>query len=111
MNQQADVIIIGGGIHGASLAYHLTRMGVRPFILERHFTASGATGRSSGLVRMHYDLEPESRLAWASFAYFRNWADVVGGDCGFTRTGFLQFVEPAYSDQLRANVADRKSVV
>ncbi|MCB8985395.1 MAG: FAD-binding oxidoreductase [Ardenticatenaceae bacterium] len=110
MNQQADVIIIGGGIHGASLAYHLTRMGVRPFILERHFTASGATGRSSGLVRMHYDLEPESRLAWASFAYFRNWADVVGGDCGFTRTGFLQFVEPAYSDQLRANVAMHQQI-
>lgn len=56
MNQQADVIIIGGGIHGASLAFHLTRLGVRPLILERNFTASGATGRSSGLVRMHYDL-------------------------------------------------------
>lgn len=110
MNQQADVIIIGGGIHGASLAFHLTRMGVRPLILERNFTASGATGRSSGLVRMHYDLEPESRLAWASFAYFRNWADMVGGECGFTRTGFLQIVSPAYSDQLRANVVMHQQI-
>jgi sarcosine oxidase, subunit beta len=80
-------------------------MGLRPLILERFFTASGATGRSSGLVRMHYDLEPESRLAWASFAYFRDWAERVGGDCGFTRTGFVQIVAPAYSEQLRANVA------
>lgn len=110
MNQQAEVIIIGGGIHGASLAFHLTRLGARPLILERNFTASGATGRSSGLVRMHYDLEPESRLAWASFAYFRNWAEMVGGDCGFTRTGFLQIVEPAYSDQLRANVAMHQQI-
>lgn len=110
MDQRADVIIIGGGIHGASLAFHLTRKGIRPFILERNFTASGATGRSSGLVRMHYDLEPESRLAWASFAYFRNWAEMVGGDCGFTRTGFLQIVEPAYSDQLRANVAMHQQI-
>jgi len=110
MEQHADVIIVGGGIHGASLAYHLTRMGVRPFILERHFTASGATGRSSGLVRMHYDLEPESRLAWASYAYFRNWAEVVGGDCGFTRTGFLQIVAPDYSDQLRANVVMHQQI-
>jgi len=85
-------------------------MGIRPFILERHFTASGATGRSSGLVRMHYDLEPESRLAWASYAYFRNWAEVVGGDCGFTRTGFLQIVAPDYSDQLRANVVMHQQI-
>lgn len=105
MDQHADAIIIGGGIHGASLAFHLTRLGLRPLILERFFTASGATGRSSGLVRMHYDLEPESRLAWASFAYFRDWAERVGGDCGFTRTGFVQIVAPAYSEQLRANVA------
>lgn len=105
MEQNADAIIIGGGIHGASLAFHLTQMGLRPLILERFFTASGATGRSSGLVRMHYDLEPESRLAWASFAYFREWAERVGGDCGFTRTGFVQIVALAYSEQLRANVA------
>jgi sarcosine oxidase subunit beta len=105
MNQQADVIIIGGGIHGASLAFHLTRLGLKPLVLERNFIASGATGRSSGLVRMHYDLEPESRLAWASFAYFRNWAEMVGGECGFTRTGFVQIVAREYSDQLRANVA------
>lgn len=105
MDQHADAIVIGGGIHGASLAFHLTQMGLRPLILERFFTASGATGRSSGLVRMHYDLEPESRLAWASFAYFRDWAERVGGDCGFTRTGFVQIVAPAYSEQLRANVA------
>lgn len=104
MEQQADVIIIGGGIHGASLAFHLTQLGVRPLVLEKSFTASGATGRSSGLVRMHYDLEPEARLAWASFAYFRHWTERVGGDCGFTRTGFVQIVAPEYEAQLRANV-------
>jgi sarcosine oxidase subunit beta len=57
------------------------------------------------LVRMHYDLEPESRLAWASFQYFRNWTEMVGGECGFTRTGFIQLVGPEYVDALRANVA------
>ncbi|MCB8968525.1 MAG: FAD-dependent oxidoreductase [Chloroflexota bacterium] len=105
MNEKADVIIIGGGIHGASLAFHLAQRGIRPLLLEKSFIASGATGRSSGLVRMHYDLEPESRLAWASFAYFRNWAEMVGGDCGFTRTGFLQIVAADYEAQLKANVS------
>jgi sarcosine oxidase subunit beta len=105
MSETADVILIGGGVHGASLAFHLAKRGLKPVVLEKNFIASGATGRSSGLVRMHYDLEPESRLAWESFKYFRNWADVVGGDCGFTRTGFLQFVKPEFNEQLRANVA------
>lgn len=105
MRNPADVIIIGAGVHGASLAFHLARRGVRPLILEKSFMAAGATGRSSGLVRMHYDLEPESRLAWASFTYFRNWAEIVGGHCGFTRTGFLHIVAPEYSNALAANVA------
>ena len=104
MAETADAIIIGGGVHGASLAFHLAQRGLKSMVLERRFIASGATGRSSGLVRMHYDLEPESRLAWESFQYFRNWAELVGGECGFTRTGFLQFVRPQYIDQLRANV-------
>jgi sarcosine oxidase subunit beta len=105
MADTADVLIIGAGVHGASLAFHLAQRGLKPIILERSFLAAGATGRSSGLVRMHYDLEPESRLAWASFQYFRNWAEMVGGECGFTRTGFIQLVGPDYVDALRANVA------
>jgi sarcosine oxidase subunit beta len=100
----SDVIIIGGGIHGASLAYHLAKNGVKSIILEKEFIAAGATGRSSGLLRMHYDLAPETRLAWISFQFFRNWSEVVGGDSGFTRTGFLQFVEAESVMALRANV-------
>src|SRR3990170_1937082 len=102
--ETADIVIVGAGVHGASLAFHLTRRGIRTHVLEAKFIAAGATGRSSGLVRMHYDLEAESRLAWASFQYFRNWAEIVGGDCGFTRTGFLQLVRPEFNAQLRANI-------
>jgi sarcosine oxidase subunit beta len=105
MPETAEALIIGAGVHGASLAFHLAQRGLKSILLERSFLAAGATGRSSGLVRMHYDLEPESRLAWASFRYFRNWAEMVGGECGFTRTGFIQLVGPEYVDALRANVA------
>ena len=105
-----DAIIIGGGIAGTSLAFHLAGRGLKPVVLERQHLAAGATGRSSGLVRMHYDLEPESRLAWASFHYFRNWKEIVGGECGFTRTGFLQIVAPAYTEKLKANVAMHQRV-
>ena len=93
MRETADVIVVGAGVQGASLAFHLARRGARVVVLERETVAAGATGRSSGFVRMHYDLESESRLAWASFPYFTGWADLVGaGDPGFVRTGFLMLV-------------------
>ena len=104
MSNTCDAIIIGAGIAGVSTAFHLSQRGCRVLVLERRFVAAEATGRSSGLVRMHYDLETESRLAWASFDYFRNWRERVGGECGFTRTGFLQIVAPTHNEQLRANV-------
>jgi glycine/D-amino acid oxidase-like deaminating enzyme len=112
MTSTADVIIIGAGVHGASLAFHLAQRGVKALVLEKQFIASGATGRSSGLVRMHYDTEVDSRLAWESFKYFRNWGEMVGGtstglsaSCGFTRTGFIQIVAREHEDALRANTA------
>ena len=77
MNNTADVIIIGGGIQGASLAFHLAQRGVKAAVLEQRFIAAEATGRSSGLVRMHYDLELESKLAWISFQYFRDWEQMI----------------------------------
>lgn len=100
-----DIIIIGGGIHGASLAFHLSSRGVKPAVLEKRFLAAGATGRSSGLVRMHYDLETEAALAHVSFGWFTDWSARVGGECGFTRTGFLQIVSVDQVEALRANVA------
>jgi sarcosine oxidase subunit beta len=104
MTNSADVLIIGGGVQGASLAFHLAQRGARVTVLEKSFVAAGATGRSSGLVRMHYDTEVDSRLAWESFQYFRNWKEMVGGECSFTRTGFLQIVGPEQVSALKANV-------
>jgi sarcosine oxidase subunit beta len=105
MTDSADVIIIGAGVQGASLAFHLAERGVKVVVIEKRFVASGATGRSSGLVRMHYDVPQDTELAWLSFQYFRDWRERVGGECGFTRTGFLQLVRPADTGLLRANVA------
>jgi sarcosine oxidase subunit beta len=110
MTQNFDAIIIGAGVMGTSIAFHLIERGLKPVILERKQLGFGATGSSSGLVRMHYDLEAESRLAWVSFQYFRNWSARVGGDCGFRRTGFLH-IEPAKNHaQLRANVEMQKKI-
>jgi sarcosine oxidase, subunit beta len=107
----ADVIVVGAGVQGASLAFHLAKRGAQVLVVERETTASGATGRSSGFVRMHYDLESDARLAWTSFPYFEAWAERVGaGDCGFVRTGFLQLMPDALIDAVRANVATQQGI-
>jgi len=104
MTQNFDAIVIGAGVIGISTAFHLAERGLKPVILERKEIGYGATGKSSGLVRMHYDLEVESRLAWESFQYFRNWSERVGGECGFRRTGFLHIETADHEVQLRKNV-------
>ncbi len=111
MTQSYDAIIIGAGVIGVSIAFHLAERGLKPLILERKTVASGATGHSSGLIRMHYDLAAESELAFVSFnKYFTNWRERVGGECGFTRTGFLQIAKREHEDKLRGNVGNQQRI-
>jgi sarcosine oxidase subunit beta len=106
MAETAEVVVVGGGVNGASLAYALAARGVRGVTLvEQAALASGASGRSSALVRMHYTNEWDARLAWASFPVFRDWPQVMGGEPVFTRTGFLNLVGPEHAESLRKNVA------
>ena len=105
MAETADVVVIGGGVNGASIAYALAGRGVRRVVLvEKGAMASGASGRSSALVRMHYTNEWDARLAWASFPVFRDWPEIMGGPPVLTRTGFLNIVGPRYAEHLRKNV-------
>jgi sarcosine oxidase subunit beta len=102
----ADVVIIGGGVNGTSVAFNLARLGVRRVVLlERKHLGGGASGKSGSLVRMHYTNEAESRLAWESLKVFRDFDAMVGGDCGFEAPGFVQIVDAAHAEALRANVA------
>jgi sarcosine oxidase subunit beta len=116
MAESADVVIIGGGIMGASLAFHLTRGGVRNVLLiEKRTIASGASGKTGALLRQHYSNVPEATLAHLSLQTFRHWDDVVGGDCGFLGCGLIATVAtgPGYEaniDLMRRNVAMQQQV-
>jgi sarcosine oxidase subunit beta len=110
MADTADVIVIGAGVQGSSLAFHLASRGASVIVVERSVVAAGATGRSSGLVRVYYDLLAEARIAWQAQAWFREWGERVGGECGFTVTGFL-WIEPAeHADRVRANSASHRAM-
>jgi len=105
VTETADVVIVGGGVNGVSIAYALAARGVgRVVLCEQAALANGASGRSSALIRMHYTNEWDARLAFASFPVFRHWPEIMGGPAVFTHTGFVNVVAPAYADALGKNV-------
>ncbi|HKO85782.1 MAG TPA: FAD-dependent oxidoreductase, partial [Actinomycetota bacterium] len=105
MANGSSVVVVGGGVMGCSIAFHLAERGVDTLVLERGTVCSGMTARSGALVRMHYTNEPEARLAHASLPYFSNWGEMVGrGDCGFLKTGMARIVSAENEQKLRANV-------
>lgn len=104
--QTADIVVVGAGVNGMSTAYHLAKAGAgKIVVVERDHLAAGASGKSGALVRMHYTNEPETRLARVSLDYFRNWSDLIGGDCGFRPIGLLVFVAREQRADLEANLA------
>lgn len=105
-----DAVVIGGGVTGTSLAYHLVKAGLRVVLLEKKHLGAGGTGKSTAVVRMHYENEPETRMAWASFHTYAHFAEVVGGECGFVRCGVLWLVDHDNAGQLRANVVMHQRV-
>lgn len=107
----ADAVVIGGGVNGTSVAFHLAKAGMRDVVLlERWHLAAGATGKSGALVRMHYSNVPETRLAFESLRYFQHWGDLVGGDCGFRPVGTLVFASREHRSHLEANLAIQREV-
>jgi len=102
--------VIGAGVVGCSIAFHLARAGAKVRVFDKGGICAGMSARSGALVRMHYTLRPEAELARKSLDYFQNWAEIVGGRCGFVTTGFALVVDEHNAERLRANVAMLQSV-
>jgi sarcosine oxidase subunit beta len=100
----ANIIVIGAGVVGCSLAFHLARRGANVHVFDKGGICAGMSARSGALVRMHYTFAPEAKLAWESLRYFQNWSEIVGGQCGFVRTGFAVVVDERNAGRLYANV-------
>lgn len=85
----ADVVVVGGGVMGASVAYQLACRGARVTVIDRGAICSGQTRRSGGFVQTHWDTLAEVRLIAWSREMFADWGARVGGDCGYVRGGYL----------------------
>jgi sarcosine oxidase subunit beta len=84
----ADVVVIGGGCMGTSIAWHLARKGTDVVLLERDHVGAGATGHSGALLRRHYEHPVGIRLANESLGVFESFARHTGRRAGFVRVGF-----------------------
>ena len=87
--REAEVVVVGGGCMGASIAFHLARRDVDVVLLEKGHVAGGATGHSGALVRQHYEARIGIRFARQSLAFFRRFEKETGFSCDFRTTGFL----------------------
>lgn len=86
----AQVVIIGGGVIGASIAYHLARQGVRDvLVLERDRLGSGSTSRNAGGIRLQFSTEINVRMSQRSLPAFLRFEDEMGIDPLFRQVGYL----------------------
>ncbi len=92
MGERADCVIVGGGITGASIAYHLTKLGCRDVILlEKDYLASKATGVCPGGIRAQWQDEAACLYAREAVRFFENLEEELHPDfpLPFLQTGYL----------------------
>lgn len=90
MKRQAEVVVIGGGVIGTSIAYHLARAGVRDVVLvERDELAAGSTSKAAGGVRAQFSDGLNVQLGARSLEAFDRFAEDTGYDIGLHRVGYL----------------------
>jgi sarcosine oxidase subunit beta len=91
--KKAEIVIIGGGVVGASVAYHLTARGAQDvLILEReNAQGKGSTGKATGGVRAQFETEINIKMSLYSLDFFGKFNELTGVDCGYEPRGYLFF--------------------
>jgi len=111
--QTADVVIIGGGIVGSSIAYQLTSAGCKNVLVIERETAQGkgSTGKSMGGVRAQFATPVNIQMSLYSIPFYARFDDVMGHPSGYKSQGYL-FVatRQAHLDYLRANFERQKAL-
>lgn len=103
MRSRAEIVIIGGGVVGASVAYHLAKRGCKDIlILERERAQGlGSTGKATGGVRAQFETNINIRMSMYSIEFFRN----CEFECGYEPAGYLFFAtDERQLEYLKANV-------
>jgi sarcosine oxidase subunit beta len=107
MRQSAAVVIVGGGVIGASVAYHLAIRGLTDVVvIERNALGSGSTGRSAGGVRQQFSTDVNCRLSMLSVEKLLRFEEDTGWDPSFHQVGYLFLLtRPSDWELFQRNVA------
>src|SRR4029453_15854690 len=85
----ASVVVIGGGVVGCSIAYHLARRGQRDgVVLERESVGAGTTSKAAGGIRSQFPTETEIRFSLEAIGVFERFAEEFGADIGYRKIGY-----------------------
>ena len=105
MHKTADAVVVGGGVIGCSILYHLCVQNMNDVILlEKDVLGSGSTGRSQTICRTHYSNKITSTMAKDSLHIFNNFSEIVGGQSGFVNTGYIVVVNKSDEKGLNHNL-------
>jgi sarcosine oxidase, subunit beta len=107
----SKVVIIGGGIIGATTAYALLKKGITDItILERDTVGSGGTGKTAGIIRCHYGVSSICALALFSLDFFENAKERIGTDIEFEQVGYLVGIGEENLEPFRASLANQRRI-
>ena len=87
--KHADVVVIGGGAIGTSIAFHLAEAGVDVCLLERDALSSGSTSRAAGGVRAQFSDPLNVEIGLRGIEAFERFAERPGGEIDFRQVGYL----------------------
>ena len=113
MAKSADIVIIGAGIVGSSIAFHLTEAGVRNVLVIERETRQGlgSTGKSMGGVRAQFATGVNIRMSIYSIPFFARFEDATGHPSGYKPHGYLfMATNDAHLNYLRKNIAQQKAL-
>src|SRR6516165_6064519 len=106
MAEPADILIVGGGVMGTSIAFALAQRKVgRIVVLEKSFLGAGSSGKSGAIIRQHYSNRLTASMARHSLRIFEHFDEIVGGPPVFTHTGMVLVVNQRDRAGLDANIA------
>ncbi len=106
MARTAEIVIIGGGIVGSSIAYHLSEAGAKDVLVVERETRQGlgSTGKSMGGVRAQFSTAVNIQMSLYSIPFFANFEEATGHPSGYKAHGYLfMATTAAHLEYLRAN--------
>jgi sarcosine oxidase subunit beta len=111
MAQGCDILVIGGGVIGTSVARSLARRRAgKVVLLEKSFLGAGSSGKSGAIIRQHYSNVLTAAMAQKSLRVFEHFEDVIGGPRVFTHTGMAIIVNERDRKALDANLAMQREL-